>query len=101
MNRFRPQDMPTRYRMRERRRTGRVETYNWQSRVQWYPAGWKANHVSIGRRFGQLHYLACHAPRPIQLKWRRAYQLFCNRHFGDAGRASLRYLNRYTSHSWL
>jgi hypothetical protein len=101
MNKFRPQDISTRHLMRERRITGRVENYDWQTRVEWYPAGWKLNQISIGRRFSQLHYLACHAPAPIQKKWRRAYRLFCDKHFANKGNASMRYLNTWTCHAWL
>lgn len=101
MNRFRPQDIGTKYIMRQRLMTGRSENYNWQTRVKWYPAGWKTNQISIGRRFGHLHYLACHSPKPISTKWRSAYTQFCNKHFADKGNASTRYLNTYTANSWL
>ena len=101
MNKFRPQDIGTRHLIRERRLTGRVENYNWQNSVKWYPAGWKPNHISISRRFGRLHYLACHAPQPIQKKWRRAYQTFMIKHFGHYDHASMRYLNKYSCHAWM
>jgi len=101
VNKFRPQDISTRYVMKQRRLTGRAENYNWQTRIKWHPAGWKVNHVGIGRRFSHLHYLACHAPAPIQKKWRAAYRQFCNQHFADRGRASMRYLNTWTCHSWM
>ena len=98
MNRFRPQDISKKYIMRERR-MGIWVNYNWQTRDKWYPAGWKPNHISIGRRFGHLHYLACHAPAPVQKKWRAAYQRFCNQHI--PGRASMRYLAAFTYDSRL
>lgn len=101
MNKFRPQDINARYIIKERRLTGRAENYNWQTRAKWYPAGWKVNHISIGRRFGHLHYLACHAPAPVRHRWRSAYQLFEKRYFASAGRASIRYLNTRTAHAWL
>ena len=99
MNRFRPQDISKKYIMQERRRTGRVENYNWQTRDKWYPAGWRPNHISIGRRFGHLHYLACHAPAPVQKQWRAAYQRFCSQHIPS--RASMRYLAAFTYDSRL
>ena len=99
MNRFRPQDISTRYVMKQRRLIGRAENYNWQTRVEWYPVGRKVNQISIGRRFGHLHYLACHSPAPIQKKWRAAYQRFCNQHIPS--RASMRYLAAFTCDSWL
>ena len=101
MNKFRPQDISTRYVMKQRRVTGQAENYNWQTRIKWYPAGWKVNQISIGRRFGHLHYLACHSPAPIQKKWRAAYRLFCRQHLADGGGASMRYLNTWTCHAWL
>ena len=101
MNKFRPQGINTRYTMKQRRITGRSENYNWQTRIKWHPAGWKVNQISIGRRFGHLHYLACHAPLPIQKKWRKAYKQFCNQYLPFKGNASMRFLNNHTAHRWL
>ena len=100
MIKFRPQDLPKKHILKERR-MGLWVNYNFQSRNKWYPAGWKPNHISIGRRFSHLHYLSCHSPLPIQKKWRRAYKQFCNQHFADKGNASMRFLNNYTAHRWL
>ena len=83
----------------QERRMGIWVNYNWQTRDKWYPAGWKSNHISIGRIFGQLHYLACHAPAPIQKRWQPAYQRFCNQHIPS--RASMRYLETFTYDSRL
>lgn len=101
MNKFRPQDLPKSLIFKQRLKHGRSENYNWQTRIRWYPAGWKVNQISISRRFSHLHYLACHAPLPIQQRWRSAYKKFEQRHFAAQGRASVRYLNIYTCHSWL
>ena len=98
MNRFRPQDISKKYIMQERR-MGIWVNYNWQTRDKWYPAGWKPNHISIGRRFGQLHYLACHAPAPVQKQWRSAYQRFCKQHIPSG--ASMRYLETFSYDSRL
>ena len=102
MNKFRPSSsMNTKSIMRERRKHGAcLGSYNWQSRVEWYPAGFKLNRRTIFRQFGKLHYLACHAPEPIQKKWRNAYNAFHARHFGSA-KASMRYLNEWSCHAWL
>jgi len=100
MNRFRPQPISKKYIIKERRRTGRVENYNWQTRIEWCPSGWKPNQISIGRRFGQLHYLACHAPAPVQKRWEQAYKTFCNKHLPHH-HSSMRFLNQYTAHRWL
>ena len=98
--RFRPQEkhLPS---MLKNHRLGFYETYNHVSRVKWYPVGWGFNKRVIGDQFGRLHYLACHAPKPVQAKWRAAYRTFMKRHFGDTGRASVRYLNKYSCHNWM
>ena len=99
-NRFRPQGISKQYLMTQRRLTGRSESYNFQSRVEWYPVGWKLNHRTISRQFARLHYLACHAPAPVATKWRPVYNAFTRKHFGS-NRASVRFLNANTAHSWL
>ena len=100
MNKFRPQDLPKRYIIKERLKYGRSENYNWQTRVKWYPAGWGFNKKVIGDMHGKLHYLACHAPKPIQKRWAKAYDNFYKKHFGTK-HASVRYLNNWSCHSWL
>lgn len=75
--------------------------YNFVNRVKWWPAGWKLNHQVIGGIHSRMHYLACHSPETVQKQWRAKYQTFMNKHFGDAGRASVRYLNKYSCHSWM
>ena len=101
MNKFRPQDIGKRYIIKERLRTGRSDNYNWQSRVKWYPAGYRLNKKTISYQFSKLHYLACHAPEPVQQRWRVPYANFMAQHFGNAGCASMRYLNTWSCHSWL
>ena len=97
----RPMDVSKKYRIRYRLETGRSESYNWHSRVRWYPVGWRLNRQTLGRIFGRLHYLARHAPKPIQLKYKRVYNLFEEKYFATKGKASMRYLNKYTAHKWL
>jgi hypothetical protein len=87
--------------MQYRLRYGRNYNIAWQTRARWYPVGWKPNQISISRRFGQLHYLACHAPAPVQAKWRTAYQQFCAQHLAGQGRPTVRYLNNWSCHAWL
>ena len=99
--RFCPQDLPKSYIMRERRLGGGRESYNFRSRIKWYPAGWGFNKKVIGNQFSNLHYLACRAPKPIQKKWANAYDNFMAKHFASKGKASVRFLNKYTCHSWL
>ncbi len=99
MNKFRPQDLPKSYIMKQRLKTGRSDCYNWQTRVEWWPCGYGSNKISIARRFKKLHYLACHAPKPVQKRWAPAYQAFYKKHFGVNG--SMRYLNTWTCHAWL
>ena len=100
MNKFRPQSISKLHAIRMRLKIGLSENYNFQTRVQWHPVGWKPNQISISRRFGHLHYLACHAPAPIQQKWRMAYKQFCKRHFPKVS-VSLRYINNYSCAAWL
>jgi hypothetical protein len=92
--------MPARIRLRHRRITGQWPQTNWHTRQHWVPVGWQINQVSIARRFAHLHYLACHAPAPVQKKYRAAYAVFYRRLFGS-DRASLRYLNAWSGHAWL
>lgn len=101
-NKFRPSSsMNKKNVMRMRRKYGKNDTYNWQSRIEWFPVGFKTNHKTIFKQFGKLHYLACHSPDPITKKWRNAYDNFYKKHFGAYKGASVRYLNKYSCHSWL
>ena len=101
MNRFRPQDVSARSVMRQRLKYKTADNYNWQTRAKWYPVGWKLNHQVIANQFQRLHYLACHAPGPVQHRWDHAYRVFYRRHFGADRGASMRYLNTWSAHSWL
>lgn len=101
INRFRPQDLPKFYVMKQRLKEGRSDNYNWQSRIEWYPVGWGFNKRKISKQFQRLHYLACHAPEPIQKQWKKAYNLFMKKHFAIVGKTSMRFLNNHTCHSWL
>lgn len=100
---FRPQQINKISTIRLRRKGYGNEwiNYNFVNRIKWYPAGWGFNKRVIGSMHSRLHYLACHAPDPIQKKWRKTYAVFMARHFGDAGRASMRYLNKWSCHSWM
>jgi hypothetical protein len=100
-NKFRPSSaMSAKDVMRQRRKYGRTDNYNWQSRVEWYPVGFRLNRKTIFRQFGRLHYLACHSPAPISKKWQQAYDNFHTRHFGTFN-GTMRYLNKWSCHSWL
>jgi hypothetical protein len=101
MNKFRPQDLSKTFVMKQRLKYGRSDNYNWQNRIEWYPVGWRLNKKTIGNQFGRLHYLACHAPEPVAKKWKSAYNVFMKKHFGEAGKGSMRYLNKHSCHSWL
>jgi len=98
---YRPVKLNKRYRIKFRLQTGRQESYIWCSRVKWYPVGWKINNQTLGRIFSTLHYLSCHAPEPVQKKWRRVYNEFQAKYFASKGKASVRYLNTYTAYKWL
>lgn len=100
---FRPTGNLKFWRLKERRRGspyGRG-SLSFQNRVAYYPAKWTKHQIQFARRFSKLHYLACHSPEPIRLKWKHAYNNFMNAHFGQKGNASVRYLNKYSCHKWL
>ena len=98
---FRPQDLPKRFTIKERLKTGRTENYNFRyRRGEWYPAGYRLNKKTLSKQFGTLHYLACHSPAPIAKKWNKAYTVFYTKHFGSH-RATARYLNKWSCHAWL
>lgn len=101
MNKFRPQDLPKRFTIKERLKYGRSTNYNWQTRIKWYPAGWGFNKKILGGIHGRLHYLACHAPLPIQKRWTKVYETFQKQHFGMHKLASVRYLNKWSCHGWM
>jgi hypothetical protein len=102
MNRFRPQEINKRhtFRLRLKGYSNEWINYNWQPRTRRYPAEWKPNQISISRRFGQLHYLACHAPPSVQKRWEQAYKTFCSKHL-PYHNSSQRFVNQYTAHRWL
>lgn len=103
MNRlFRPHEKSVKDTMRLRRKGfGAFTNYNFVNRAKWYPAGWKYNQQLIGSMHSRLHYFACHAPKPIQKKWRVTYNNFMIKHFGAGGTATMRYLNNWSCHSWM
>ena len=100
-NKYRPMDVSKKYRIRYRIETGRSESFNWRSRVRWYPAGWNINRQNLFRVFSKLHYLGCHAPKPIQQKYRKLYNLFTAKYLATKGKTSTRYISNYTAHKWL
>jgi len=97
---FRPMEMSKSATIKMRR-LGMSENYNFSRRAKWYPAGWGFNKHVLAGIHGRMHYFACHAPESVRKQWDAKYQVFMNRHFGDAGRASVRYLNTWSCHSWL
>ena len=100
-HKYRPSDVSKKYRIRYRLETGRSESFHWHSRVRWYPSGWKLNKQTLGRIFSRLHYLARHAPKPIQKKWFIVYTRFEEKYFATKGKASGRYLENNTAYKWL
>ena len=100
-SKYRPTDVSKKYRIRYRIETGRSESFNWRSRVRWYPAGWQVNRQNLFRAFSKLHYLGCHAPKPIQQKYRKLYNLFTEKYLATKGKTSTRYISNHTAHKWL
>lgn len=102
MNRFRPQEIYPRYRLKYWLKYGRYPSHNWQSRYTYkrvHPL--PVNQETLGRIFSRLHYLACHAPKPVQKKWRPAYNNFIKRYCAEGGRHSIKFANKHTAHAWL
>jgi len=99
MLKFRPYNVSKLLSIKERRKYKHNDNYNFQNRAKWYPAGWKLNQKVIGDQFSKLHYLACHSPTIVRKKWQISYDNFYNKHFGK--NASVRYLNKWSCHSWL
>ena len=100
MNRFRPQNIPKAHIFKQRLAYGRADNYNWQTRIRWLPVGLKKNQISILRRWQQIHHYASHAHSCLN-HWKVANKMFCKKHLGSEGKASCRYLNTYSAHSWL
>lgn len=100
---FRPQGIDRRATMKLRRKGYGNEwiNYNFVNRAKWFIAGWQLNQRTIGSIHSRMHYLACHAPESVQKQWRAKYAVFMKHHFGDAGRGSVRYLNKWSCHSWM
>ena len=100
-NKFRPQNIGWRYKSRIKSYGADVTGYNFQTRIRWYPAGYGPNKIAISRVFSRLHYLACHSPKKVAIRYKSVYNKFQDEHFARKGRASVRYLNKWTAHSWL
>lgn len=96
---FRPQNLPKFFIMRERLKTGKLFNYNWQDRTKYVLIGDTVNKRVLRNIFGQLHYRACHAPIAVQKRWGGAYRRFRRMHLPDRG--SMNFLNNWTAHSWL
>lgn len=96
--RFMPQSISKRWLLKERHSSLEL---NYQSRVEWYPAGWTNHKKQFAKRFSRLHHLACHSPDPVAIKWKHTYNNFMNKHFGEAGKSSTRFTNNHTCHKWL
>lgn len=97
--RFRPQGLSKRFRIRERLYSKPEMNYNWQTRTDWFPAGYTTNMKCIAKQFSRIHHFACHAPGPVQQHWKLANQLFMKQHFTT--QASMRYANKYSCDAWL
>jgi len=99
---FQPQQISKLWMIRERRQGSPwAFNTNFKLRSNYVPAGWTKHQNQFAKRFSRLHYLACHSPKPIAIKWRSVYNQYMKKNFGVGGKASTRYLNKYSCHSWL
>ena len=100
MKKFRPIDLPPRVAVKHRRIQGQLPHYNWVETNEWYPAHYQVNHRTISRQFYRLHYLACHAPRPVRQRWWHQYRRRSQQLFGTHA-MSVHYSNTWSAGSWL
>lgn len=100
MKKFRPIDFPAKVAIKQRRLQGQLPQYNWVENNEYYPVSWQINHKTLSRQFYKLHYLACHAPRPVRLRWWPIYKQKSRKMFGTL-QMSRRYANAWSCHSWL
>ena len=74
---FRPTYVSPRYRLKFWLQFGKHVNYNMIDRKNVY----KLNSFPQVYRIGsQLHYLADHAPLPVQKKWKPAFRRFCKQY---------------------
>lgn len=99
---FRPKDYNKLWLLRERR-TGSpwATNVNFEQRSNYQPINWSSHQQQFARRFYRLHYLACHSPNKIQQKYKHVYKNFMDRHFGERGKSSIRFINAHTCHKWM
>ena len=100
MNKFRPQEVSKVSVMKQRLKYGRTDNYNWQTRTKWVPVGYTKNQISILRRWQQIHHYSSHAHHCAP-HWKVAEKMFNKQFLGSEGKASMRYLNKWSAHSWL
>jgi hypothetical protein len=72
---FKPQDLPKKFTMQERRLGGKKINYNFVSRVKWKSFDWNINQIFLVNTHSRLHYLACHSPTKIQQRYKKVYTL--------------------------
>jgi len=71
---FRPFLLSPKYRLKYWLQFGKHTNYNFIDRKKNYTLSSFPGAYKIG---GQLHYLASHAPEPVQRKWKPAFRRFC------------------------
>jgi hypothetical protein len=96
---FKPSDLPKKYTLKSRLRGYNLGSENFVFRRKIYAPD-ALNFQTLAKQFSTLHYLACHAPEPVQRKWKKAYDMFMKTHFGNY-KASVRYLNKWSCHNWM
>ncbi len=69
-------------------------------RIDKYYASLPLNKRTLGKIFGQLHYLSSHAPKQKQKQWKRATDRFIAHHM-PVDRCGARWHNKYTAGGWL
>jgi len=100
-SRFRPIEVHRPFRVKHYLLYGKLpKNYNWVPYQQYVLAKQTNPNSAIRKAFLVLHYLATHSPEKVQIKYRKAYNRFYKKHFGSE-KANMKYLNKYSCHSWL
>lgn len=96
---FRPRAFDKKYVWRNRLKHGK--TYDFaRCQPKRFPIHYTSNMITISHIFGQLHYLADHAPVRVQRKYASAYKKFMKHHSPD-NYSYLKWIETYTAARWL
>jgi hypothetical protein len=96
--RFRPQYFCPIFKLKSKLR-GQWENYAFEKYYGW-ESPTTINRKTLMKIYGQLHYLAYHAPLPIQSKWASAERRFADKHIPKVG-LYWRWVEKHTPNGWI